>query len=367
MKQFIGFLLFFSLAVSAASCDTSGIAITFAQIIGGLTGNNHHGQSLNILPENLFVMTAAELARLEFDTEMKWSTVKNLPAIFKPASWLELSKDPGLGVRSLHRRGFTGAGIALAVIDKPIDPNHTEFTGRISYYQVVTDSARVHNYRLHYHGIACASIMCGTECGVVPDAELYYIAIPDDVRDVYNYCLAIDKLVDINASLPEEKKIQAVSISHYVARSDNPEELERWAAAVNKAKKSGIAVIYSDLNTTHAFFTGGGCPPYLDKSNPANYTLSSWARDFTDKIIVPADYRTTAGNKSKNHFVYWGEGGFSWAIPYITGLAGLAWSIDNSLTIEDIYRLLSETKTATASGTFVVDPAGFIAAVETWK
>ncbi len=78
---------------------------------------------------------------------------------------------------------------------------------------------------------------------------------------------------------------------------------------------------------------------------------------------MPADFRTTGNNKDNTHYTYWGDGGFSWAIPYLTELAGLAWGIDESLTIEQIFELLIETKTETASGKLVINPDGFIEVV----
>ncbi|MFC1651042.1 S8 family serine peptidase [Candidatus Latescibacterota bacterium] len=361
------FLCSIAVIFGASSCNTTTTAIKLSQLSGDITKNNHYGQNLNKIPENISSMPLNDLVFLEYDNRMHWDNVKNIPPDFTPKEWLETAKDPGLNVKELHARGIKGRGISLAVIDKPIYPVHVDFSGRMNYYQVVTDSAKVHNYRFHYHGMACASIMSGGNSGVAPESELYYIAIPDDTRDLYNHCLAVEKLIEINSSLPEGEKIRAVSISHNVVSRQNKEQFEIWANAVQKANDNNIAVIYSDLNTTHAFFTGGGCPPYMDKNNPDNFDFSSWAREYTDRIIVPADFRTTAGNKDKKHFTYWGGGGFSWAIPYITGLAGLAWGIDESLTIEQIYELLVETKTVTASGKFVINPTGFIDAVQSKK
>ena len=76
-----------------------------------------------------------------------------------------------------------------------------------------------------------------------------------------------------------------------------------------------------------------------DRNNPLNYELSKYLKGRNiDKsnIIVPGDFRTTAGNNSDSTYVYWGEGGFSWAIPYVTGLAALAWQVNPNLTFDQI-------------------------------
>ncbi|MBT4482505.1 MAG: peptidase [Candidatus Latescibacteria bacterium] len=357
------FLFFIVIIFLASTCTTSQKAITLWQLSGDITKNNYYGYDLNNIPLDVGDMPLKDFAFLEYDNHTKWGKVINIPSGFTPEKWLEGTKNPGLNVKELHIQGIKGKGVSLALIDKPINPNHSELNGRINYYQVITDSAKVYNYRLHCHGIACASILCGENCGVAPESELFYIAVPDDTRDLHNHCLAVEKLIEINSSLPEGKKIKAVSISHYVASVKNEEQVKIWAKFVKKANEHGIAVIYSDLQTTHAFFTGGGCPPYKDNNNPDNYDFSPWAKEYTDRIIVPADFRTTGNNKDTTHYTYWGDGGFSWAIPYLTGLAGLAWGIDESLTIEQIFGFLVETKTETASGKLVINPNGFIDAV----
>jgi hypothetical protein len=123
-------------------------------------------------------------------------------------------------------------------------------------------------------------------------------------------------------------------------------------------------VVCSDASTTFASFTWGGCPPYSDRDDPENYAYAAWPhendKDHQKKILLPADYRTAAQNYDSEAYVYWGDGGFSWAIPYFAGLAALAWGVDADLTIEDIYRLIKATKTQTPQGIFVVDPVAFI-------
>ena len=95
-----------------------------------------------------------------------------------------------------------------------------------------------------------------------------------------------------------------------------------------------------------------------------NYSYAAWPRDndteHREKIILPADYRTSAQNQGNDAYVYWGDGGFSWAIPYFAGLAALAWGVDGNLTIEDVYRRIDETKTRTSQGRYVINPEAFI-------
>jgi hypothetical protein len=310
------------------------------------------------------------LAHQAFDERTQWPKKAKRYEDFQPKKWMEIGKEPGLRIRELHKKGIRGKGVSVAVFDKYINPDHEEFFQRIIFHKIESPLAEDFQYRLHFHGIACASILCGKSLGITPEATLHYFAVPDDGNNSYNYCLALEELLKINAELPPGKKIRAVSISDAISRRDT-DIYKKWQDLAQKAHKERISVIYSDSQTTHAVFTWGGCPPFLDRNDPENYEYAFWPRNnddkYTDKIILPADYRTTAQNREKTAFVYWGDGGFSWAIPYFVGLATLAWSVDEDLTIEDIYRLIKETKTRNSKGRYVVNPVDFIEAVKTQK
>ena len=303
------------------------------------------------------------LALQAFDQRTIWPEKYRLPDGFLPSRWMETGKGPGLGVSGLHRSGITGKKAVVAVFDKYINPDHVEFSGRIVFHRIESDLAEDFQYRLHFHGISCASILCGKTLGVAPGATLHYFAVPDDARNSYNYCLALEELLRVNAELPAGEKIRAVSISDGISRKD-AEIYERWQGLRHKAEEAGVAVISSEAATTFATFTWGGCPPFSDRDDPENYSYAAWPRDndteHREKIILPADYRTSAQNRGNDAYVYWGDGGFSWAIPYFAGLAALAWGVDGNLTIKDIYRLIDETKTRTSQGRFVVNPGALI-------
>lgn len=332
---------------------------TFLEKLYGFIGWDYSSKDMRQLSREFLALQA-------FDELTIWPASDMLPPGFAPDKWMSIGKEPGLNVRELHRQGIKGKGIAVAVFDKYINPEHAEFSGRIIFHKIKTPLAEDFQYRLHFHGMACASILCGSTLGIAPEATLHYFAVPDDARNSYNYCVALEELLKVNSQLPQGQKIRAVSISDAINRKD-PEVYAKWQGLDEKAAEQGIAVIYSDGRTTHAVFTWGGCPPFLDRNNAENYEYAQWPRENdekrSEKIILPADYRTTAQNRENDAYVYWGDGGFSWAIPYFTGLAALALSINADLTIEDIYRLIKATKTRTSKGHYVVNPVGFVESV----
>jgi hypothetical protein len=61
---------------------------------------------------------------VSFNSDTVWP--EDLPDRCDPEALLELGKNPGLGVRSLHAEGITGAGVSIAIIDQPLLTSHVE-------------------------------------------------------------------------------------------------------------------------------------------------------------------------------------------------------------------------------------------------
>lgn len=303
------------------------------------------------------------LSTLTFDMNTRWPASTTVSG-FSPSVWLERGKYPGLRIKTLHAQGVMGQGVGVAVFDKPILRGHHEFKGRLVYRRLTPKLRR----RLHFHGISCASILAGQTCGVAPKADLYYIAVPDVGQNFFYYTLAMGELMKINRKLPQGRKVRIVSISDGIA----PDNKDRpaWEAAISEARKQGIAVLYSN---TLKGFTWGGCPPNRDRDNPENYDYAAYIQDWRKReglvkpasVIVPADYRTTASNQGPSLYMYWGEGGFSWAIPYVAGLAAMAWQVFPDISLEEILDMLEKTARKTLDGDWVISPIDFIDAVRT--
>lgn len=312
-------------------------------------------QGKDVSKKDLSQVSLDAISNISFDKSTKWPEKAKLPGGYDPNKWFDMGKDPGLNLSKIHERGITGKGISVAVIDKPIRSTHDEFKGKMNYYKVGIPQTSP-----HFHGLACASILAGKTCGVANDAKLYYFATPDLWNKPAYYIKAVNKIIEINKSLPKNEKIKIVSISDGVDKKSS--YYNKWQQTVKKANSSGLTVVYSNL-LGEKKFVWGGCDPSKDRNNPQNYKLSKYLNEKNvDKsmIIVPGDFRTTAGNSSDNTYVYWGEGGFSWAIPYVTGLAALAWQVNPNLTFDQIMDKLIETKTITSEGRYIIDPEKFI-------
>ncbi len=336
---------------------------TERQEVLGPLDKNQGVSGLDLSAKDLSKASLEMLSGLVYDNATVWPDVSKLPASFSPSGWLDACRDPGLGVRDLHRQGITGQGVSVAVFDKPIDSTHMEYGGRLVYMPVKDISGSFET--LHFHGQACASIIAGDTCGVAPGVKLYYFAVPDNGMNIENYCAAMDALIAFNQALPAGEKIRLLSISDGLQEQGT--DWEHFSAALARAKAAGIDVNYS--NSLGNRFFEGGCPPYKDKDDPDNYIYRypEAKKAPFPVVIVPGDYRTTAENESSSACRYWNEGGFSWTIAYTAGLCALAYQVDPGITYEKILDLLYDTRTVNKSGSFVVDPAAFIQAVEADK
>ncbi len=326
-----------------------------ADRIWGLAGKD-------LTDKDLTQLSLPFLAALTFDGNTRWPERSQLPQGFPPEEWIEGGKNPGLGIRALHRQGITGKGIAVAVVDKPIRHEHREFRGRIHYYEVFGGEEK--GRAPHFHGIACASILAGETVGVAPDATIHYFAVPDVGENFRYYAIAADRIIEVNRSLSDAEKIRLVSISDGLGR-DNPYR-EEWASALERLQATGVEVVYSSRDRLDGF-VWGGVAPYEDREATSNYELALYLAGMDvprEEIIIPGDYRTTASNKGGDLYIYWGTGGWSWAIPYAAGLAALAWQLEPALAFAEIESLLRETAAAARDGRHVIDPAAFFEALE---
>ncbi len=77
---------------------------------------------------------------------------------------------------------------------------------------------------------------------------------------------------------------------------------------------------------------------------------------------MPGSNRTTASHEGRDVYTYWVEGGLSWAVPYLAGLAALAFQVDPEIPPAQIVQLGISTATPTATG-LIVNPPKFIEAV----
>jgi len=296
-----------------------------------------------------------DLLFCDFDSKTKWPA--SLPQGFNPAKIMELGKNPGLGIRSLHKKGITGKGIAIAIIDQTLLVDHVEYKDRLKLYEEIPAQK---DWNAAMHGGALASIAVGKTVGVAPGADLYYIAaqfIGRDYtlgkgfkgRDFTWVAKSIDRVIEINKKLSKDKKIRVIAIA--AGWDKNEDGYKEIVAAVEKAKKEGIFVVSSSINETYAgdkiAFNGLGRLPMNDPEKAASYAPGLWWADgffktgkmFFDYkcLLVPMDSRCTASPNGNKDYVFYRSGGWSWSIPYIAGLYALACQAKPNITPQEFW------------------------------
>lgn len=245
-----------------------------APVIGSYRFADFRGADLS--KEDFKVEPPGMFYTFTFDTSTKWPHGEKTPDADLAREILEKGKYPGLGLSSLLQEGITGRGVHVAVIDKPIAEQHRAFARGLNYIEVSPEHPNTG--RTHFHGAAVAGILSG-QYGVAPESGLYYFAVPDDTEPYARYAEAMEKILELQDSLPGSAKIRVVAIAHGLDPADvatNAGGAKDWSQAIDKARQQGIIVIYPGMPGLS--FTGTGCPPGKDRDNPENYELWSWTR-----------------------------------------------------------------------------------------
>lgn len=295
---------------------------------------------------------------VDFDDVTKWPGT--LPAGFDPKVIMEHNKVPEFDLRDLHKKGITGKGVGIAIIDYALLVDHIEFGKRVKMYE-----------HLHYddnhaqmHGPAVASIAVGKTVGVAPEATLYFVACQNsdtiDGKMVVNAgwtAKAVERIIEVNRMLPKNKKIRVLSISEvWCPTSKGYAEM---TAAVKKAEAEGIWVVTCSLFETSGyryFVYGLSSGRDADRSTAASFRVIPWpdyfrlighisgAADFlsaqllaqppAEQLLVPIDCKTVASPTGTKDYVYYQRGGWSWWVPYVAGLYTLACQVKPDVTPE---------------------------------
>jgi hypothetical protein len=326
-----------------------------------------------------------DLLHADFDSKTRWPD--QLPAGFDRERILELGKNPGLRVRDLHRRGITGKGIGVGIIDQTLLVDHVEYGDRLRLYEEIHSPT---NAPAQMHGPAVASIAVGKTVGVAPEADLYYIAEMhgtvkaqgDFEWDFTWLAQSIHRLLDVNAALPAGRKIRVISIS--VGWSQSQKGYAEANAAVERAQKEGVFVISTSLEETYQLaFHGLGRPVVSDPDDWGVYGPGSWwASTFWGggfrfppgkRLLVPMDSRSTASPTGAQDYVFYSGGGWSWSVPWISGLYALACQVKPGITPDQFWAAALKTgrtiqlhrENKTLNFGTIADPVALIASLST--
>lgn len=268
-----------------------------------------------------------QLPYASFNSRTKFPA--KLPEGYEPAKIMELGKNPGLGVRLLHKQGVTGKNIGVGIIDQALLPGHAEYGDRLRLYEEIhclDESASM-------HGPAVASIAVGGTVGVAPGADLYFIGQTngdrgEDGKFEFNLgyiARSIDRLVEVNRQLPKDRKIRVISISLAMVKKWKGYGLA--AEAIKKAGDDGILVL--TVGDEDFRYDGLGRQPLADPDKKDSYTgglmfCGNKQGSGPGELQVPMDSRTIADPNGDGDYYFSRVGGQSWIVPWMAGLYALA-------------------------------------------
>ena len=314
-----------------------------------------------------FTGRETDLLGADFDSKTKWPAQVKRMSAFKPDRFMELGKDPGLGLRALHAKGVTGKGVSVAIIDYPLLVDHAEVKGRVRMYEEIHCA----DNQASMHGCATSSIAVGKHSGVAPDADLYFIAMGNfratplsfasrfiplvgqmAAVDYNPIAKSVDRLVTVNRSLPKDRKIRVISISVGWMRGTGVAALRR---AIERAENEGIFVITCSLDDTSGGamdYVGIGREPLSDPNDLSSYRPGMlWSKSFyrvgrfleAGPLLVPIDARCVASPTGVKDYAFFRKGGASWGPPYTAGLYALACQVKPDVTPAEFWAAATAT------------------------
>lgn len=325
-----------SFAVTEKPADWSGMQFTGFDNKDEVWG--YDVRSCDISNED--ISSIEEFSDLSFDTDTVWPD--RLPKDFNPEKILEYNQNPGLGIRELHKKGYTGKGIGIAIIDFALLLDHEQYTDNLMSY----DYIHCMDVEPDMHASGVASLAVGKDIGVAPDAKLYYIAttyahyndygFEDDASIIAD---AIYRVLDINKCLPEDEKIRVISIS----KGYDPENkgYDEILAAIAKADSENIFVVSTSLDIYYEIpFMGldrnyTNNPDDCNSYGPAKWLLNNFIDHnayFQSEILVPMGSRTVAACTGTSDYMIGRTGGTSWAVPWLAGFYALCCQADKDVT-----------------------------------
>ncbi|MBU5227005.1 peptidase S8 [Clostridium senegalense] len=366
MKKFLTVIIAFMLMFTYG-CSKSSNSIPKLSSLPKYEQNINSPYQVDVRDKDLSGLDLTnELNNLEhavFNTSTKWT--KKLPNEYNPKKVLEYGKDPGLGLKSIHKKGINGENIGIAIIDKKLLKDHNEYKNNLQDYK------EIHNLEMNLNmdGAAVASIAVGKNIGVAPKANLYYVAT--DWEDIssqsdgvqYNFIWlaeSIDYIIEINKSLDSDKKIRVISAS--VGISENQKGYKEFMEAVDRAKEANIFVVTPYLNKTYGFgYDGLGREILQNPNETSSYNINEQCRKafyeekgelynnkaeklkYNEILLVPMDSRTVASETGKDDYVFYPCGGWNWCAPYISGLYALACQVNPDMTPDLFWKTALET------------------------
>lgn len=314
------------------------------------TPNNREYMSFEHLDVSDYDLSGIDPLKVRYTEDTKWpEDPSKLPLGFNPKELLESRKNPGLGIKTLHKQGIKGQGRNIAIIDWAGLFNHIEYQNNLKGYEEIGEEFLRGKSSEHLSSII------GKTCGLAPNACAYYYAV-DLLRTQenpngsnINFAKAIKKVCELHKNLIAEGKngIDVIHLGRYFTSEDiqNIEGYEETLNAIKEAEDLGIWCYWGDISFTTKNKIGLGfiyCKLDGNVENPDDYILySEWKIykvDHPNTLCFPCGAKTVSLEVKMDEYVFEHYSN-RYAITYISGLYLLAKSVKESITPYEFFEL----------------------------
>ncbi len=326
---------------------------------------------------NNYDVSAADLSGLDvskatFDDFTIWPQDRpQMPKDFNPQEFMEKRKNPGLGIRQLHKRGIDGRGRHVAIIDASVLRPHLEYRESLADYINLKEGDLS---RAQANGERGVSVIVGKTCGVAPKAKLYYFAVDFVNNDYSQYKRALDEVCDLHQKLKSsgQNGIDVVVLNNLYSKGD-------LAGALQRARSLGIFVCmlsyaYSEeqraqelKHKTNLLFefphathlTDVECCMYGDVDNPDDYVVHN-NRISDEKSLCLLGYgQTVACQYTIGSYLF--NATSCLRTFWLAGLYALGKSVKENLTSEEFFKTAFDTGDYRKGIGVIINPQKLIA------
>lgn len=248
---------------------------------------------------------------------------------------------------SARAKGYTGAGVTIAIIDGPVDTSVPELAGANitdkSPCSLTSSSAH------RSHGTTVASLLVSDAYGTVPDATLLAYQRPDDASFVGADCPMKAGILPTEVSSLINKAIDdGASIINYSASSLSHSDHLKWAIA--RAMSQGVIITagagnaHEDDNETSLSWWSGVVGVSAIDTDGKFASYSSWGQGVTTTAVGgPIVARDESGQISSTQ-------GTSFSSPIVAGALAQARAKWPNATSNQLLQLLVNTASTPEGG-----------------
>ncbi|MBR5154735.1 MAG: hypothetical protein IKW58_03325 [Alphaproteobacteria bacterium] len=337
--------------------------------------------SFEHLDVSSYDLSGIDPLKVRYSEDTKWpEDSTKLPQGFNPKEFLESRKNPGLGIKTLHKLGIKGQERNVVVIDPFRLFNHIEYHNSLKGYEEIGFDTINYNYSGGSNGGFISSLV-GKTCGIVPSANLYYYAVNDvdDTKSMTqdNFVIAIQKAIELHKKLISEGKsgIDVIHIQRGISSDLFKHEKGHEKVLEVKQEVEKLGIWFSNgvtnnypenkmLRIERIF-----CKLAGDVENPSDYELTEYSplhkvphtqkELFVNSLCFPGGARTVALEVKMDEYAFNHCAG-SFAQTFMIGVFILAKSIKESLTPYEFFEQGIKTGTFKEGVGTIVNPVALI-------